>query len=109
MVHIRKYVEEHSILELLIGFHKSFYAEYEEAVIGDIGVSVEEFAFSSYAHGVKSEAQLAQKLLGKERVRAFLILLVFALNDLIKVFHGGIVRRLQPVVIGIIVYAVLFV
>ena len=102
MVHIRKDIKEHCILKLLVCLHKSFNSEHEELIVGYVGVTVEELAFSSYAHGVQSETKLTEKLFREEGFRALFISLVFAFDHCVKVFHHGIIFRFEFVKVGVI-------
>ena len=74
MVHIRENIEQHRILELLVGIHQALNAKADEFVIRDVGMTVKEFAFSSYTHGVESKAEFTEQVFGEERLSAFLIL-----------------------------------
>ena len=105
VIHIREDVEQHRILELLVGIHQALNAKADEPVIADIGVSVEELTFSTYAHGVESKAEFTKKVFGEKRLRAFLVLHILILYDGVQVSHDGIVLGFELVIVGVIMDA----
>ena len=105
MVHIREDVEQHCILELLVGIHQALNAKADEFVIADVGVSIEELAFSTDAHGVESKAEFTEEVFGEERLRAFLVLHILILYDGVQVSHDGIVLGFELVIVGVIMNA----
>jgi len=105
VVHIREDVEQHRILELLVGIHQALNAKADEFVIADVCVTVKEFAFSTNAHGVESKAEFTEEVFGEERLRAFLVLHILILYDGVQVSHDGIVLGFELVIVGVIMDA----
>ena len=74
VAHEGQNVEQHSILESLVGVHQAFYSEHEKW-LSVILVSVEILGFDADAHGMDSEAHVLQSVLSVE-VLALLVVAV---------------------------------
>ena len=84
---------------------KALYAKADEFVIADVGVSIEELAFSTNAHGVESKAEFTEQVFCEEGFCAFLVFHIFILYDGVQVSHDGIVLGFELVIVGVIMDA----
>ena len=102
--HIREDVEEESVADIFACLEQSFYAKSYKAAVGDVRVSVKEFALRALAYRVQSERNVLQVFGG---VKAFLFQvesLIFSFHQFIKIGNNRVVRRFQLAPIRIIGY-----
>lgn len=93
-------VEQHGVLEPLIGVHQAFHTEDEKMAVGDVGVSVEILGLSADAHGMDSEAHVLQSVLRVEVFPLLVVAVEFFLAQLVEVLHDWEVRGLLGAVVG---------
>lgn len=93
-------IEQHGILEPLVGVHQALHTEDKEMAVGDIGVSVEILGFSADAHGVDAEAHVLQSVLRVEVFPLLVVAVKLFLAQLIEVLHDREVRGLLGAVVG---------
>ena len=84
-----KQIEQHGVPHAEAAVDKVLHAENQEAVGGDVGVPVEEFAFRPLAHGAEAQQDLLEQFLGVQRVILPLIVLIGVLHDRIEVREDG--------------------
>ena len=82
-------IKEHGVPHPEAAVEEILHAEHQEAVGGDAGVPVEELALRSLAHGVESQQDLLEQLLGVQRVLLLFIVLVGVLHNFIEVREDG--------------------
>ena len=95
IAHIRQDVEQDSVLQALVGVHKPFYAEAQELVVHDVGVAVEVPAFRADAHGVDTETDLPEHLLGVQMLFAGVVFQILLLAQPIEFRHDWVVNRAE--------------
>ena len=79
IAHIGENIEQHGIAELLVGVHETLDTEAQELVIFDVGVAVEILAFGADTHGVQSQADFPEDILGVEVL--FVVIVHAALSN----------------------------
>ena len=95
-------VEQHGVLEPLVGVHQALHAEDEEVAVRDVGVSVEILGLGTDAHGMDSEAHVLQGVLCIEVLPLLVVAVEFFLAQLVEVLHDREVRGLlRAVVCGV--------
>lgn len=92
-------VEQHSVLEPLVGVHQALHAEDEEMAVGDVGVSVEILGLGADAHGMDSEAYVLQSVLRVEVLPLLVVAVEFFFAQFVEVLHDREVRGLLGAVV----------
>lgn len=90
---IGQHIEQHGVLHISAGLEKPLNTKHQKAVAGDIGVTVEEPAFRTPAHGVKPQKNLLEHFLGVEGPFLAVIVLIRRLNGSVEVGKDGVVLR----------------
>ena len=93
-------VEQHGVLEPLVGVHQALHSEDEEVTVRDVGVSVEILGLGADAHGMDSEAHVLQGVLRIEVLPLLVVAVEFFLAQLVEVLHDRKVRGLLRAVVG---------
>lgn len=100
IAHERQDVEQHGVLEPLVGVHQALHAEDEEMAVRNVGVSVEIRGLSADTHGMDSEAHVLQGVLRVEVFPLLVVAVEFFLAQLVEVLHDREVRGLLRAVVG---------
>lgn len=95
IAHIRQDVEQDSVLQALVGVHKSLYTEAKELVVHNVGVAVEVPTFRADAHGVDTETDLPEHLLGVQVLFGRVVFQILLLAQPIEFRHDRIVNRAE--------------
>ena len=95
IAHVGENIEQHGIAELLVGVHETLDTEAQELVICDVGVAVEILAFRANTHGVQSQADLPEDILGVEVLFVVIVHTELLFAELVQVGKHGIVQRGQ--------------
>ena len=95
IAHVRENIKQHGISELLVGVHETLDTEAQELVILDVGVAVEILAFGANTHGVQSQADFPEDILGVEVLFVVIVHTELFLAEFVQVGQHGIIQRGQ--------------
>ena len=91
--HEGQHIEQHSVADIFSGTQHSLDAENEEAVGGNIGMSIEELCISALAHGMQSQQHFLQELFRIEQMSVWIVAFEFFFDQVIEVREDRIVFR----------------